>query len=95
MKPLLLAFLFAQGADLTTTIVGLRGGCHEGNPTLERASVARIVGVKTGAIAAEVTIAWGAHKKGHTGAAKAILWTGIGTGTFAAIWNTRQITRCR
>lgn len=94
MKELLLAMLLAQAGDLTTTAVGMSQGCREANPALDHASIRRIATVKVSAVTAEVTIAWGAKRKGHAGGAKAILTTGIGLGTFATVWNIRQIRRC-
>lgn len=89
--------LLAQAGDLATTAIGMTScsNLREGNPTLNRASINHIAAVKVSAIAGEVTIAWGANKKGHSGGAKAVLITGIGMGTFATIWNTRQIMRCK
>lgn len=95
MRELLLAMLLAQAGDLTTTAIGMSKGCREGNPSLRQASIGRIATVKTAAVTAEVTIAWGAHKKQHDGGAKAVLLAGVGMGAFATIWNTRQILRCR
>lgn len=94
MKTLVVLFALAQGADLGTTALALGRGCHEGNPTLSRAPLGRIATVKGSAVGMEFSVAWGAHKRGHDKAAKAILWTGIVAGSVAAVWNGRQAMRC-
>lgn len=93
MKALLLAFLLAQGGDLATTAAGLSRACHhEANPVLHGAAIGRIAAVKSGAMAGEITIAWGAHRNGHSTSARVLLWTGVATGAFATVWNARQLS---
>lgn len=95
MKALLLTFLLSQGADLTTTVVGMNRGCVEANPLYGRtASVQQVVMTKSAGTFVVATIAWGAHKEGYTKQAKGILLVGIAASAIPAVINVRRIPRC-
>jgi len=85
----------SQGADLTTTVIGVRRGCVETNPLYgRRASIEQIVITKSAGTFVVATVAWGVHKRGHTKQAKIILLTGIAVSGLPAAWNLYQIPRC-
>jgi hypothetical protein len=95
LKALLLTFALAQGADLTTTMVGLKRGCEELNPLYGRnPSYTKLTARKMTGMAVIGTIAWGAHKSGHNGVSKTVLWAGIASGGAAAAWNMTRIAKC-
>ena len=91
-KALLLTFALTQGADLTTTLVGLKQGCHEANPLYgTNPSPTTMVARKTASFAIIGSFAWGMHKRGNTRMAKTILWTGIGVTGGAAALNLHRL----
>jgi hypothetical protein len=95
IKALLLAFAIAQGSDLATTVVGLNRGCEELNPLYGRnPSYTKLTARKLTGVAIIGSIAWGAHKSGHNGVAKTVLWAGIASGGAAAAWNLHTIKGC-
>ena len=94
MKTLLLTFLLSQGADLTTTVIGLHRGCQELNPLYGRtASISRIVVAKSASTFLISSIAWGIRKK-HPKQAKLLLITGIAASALPAVWNMTQLPKC-
>ncbi len=80
MKGLLVWLVLTQAADIATTAVALRRGCHEVNP-------AASIGLKSGVTLALV---WGAPKMAH-GKALVIGFASVGTATTA--WNIATLAR--
>ena len=93
MKALLLTFILSQGADMTTTVMGLHRGCVEANPIYHKRSLAEMVAIKSASTMTISFVAWGTRKK-HPKTAKAILIGGIGAGAGATIWNLHVIGGC-
>ena len=95
MKTLILVFALAQGADVTTTAVGLHRGCIETNPLYgQRPDIGWIVASKSLSTLLVSGIAWKAHKTRHSRVARILMWTGIGVGGGAATWNMHQLPAC-
>jgi len=93
MSEFLIWLLLAQAADIGTTAVALNRGCVEANPGLARASLPVMTGIKAG-VSISLTIHFG-RKPAPTKTDKTVVGMFAGAATGAAVWNLRQIPRCR
>ena len=93
MKELLLWMILAQGADASTTIIGLQRGCVEGVPVWRNAPYAGLA-VKGGSTVVLSFTLPRLKQEGHPKLAKWIAGSLAGAGTLATIHNLRQLPRC-
>ena len=93
MKELLLWMIIAQGADTSTTIIGLRRGCVEGIPLWRSAPYAGLVVKGSSTVMLSFTLPR-LKKEGHPTLARWIAGSFAVAGTAATIHNLRQLPRC-